>query len=187
MTLTLSDDSAAADWISLSELPWQQLVTFGPAGYESYARLRLLADPAHPGQSENDAPDEDWRDDQLSRLFGLLAAHTATPDDCYFCAWEGLAQGNPPAPAPQVIVPNRRYWLFRGPLTDAGQWPASYRLHDAEPAFAWPADRAWCVTRDVDPHWAGIAGPASLIGYLTADPDLDVVAADPATPQPAYR
>ncbi|GIM93750.1 hypothetical protein [Paractinoplanes toevensis] len=187
MTLTPCEDPLPADWISLSELPWHRLVTFGPEGYESYARLRLLPDPAHPGESENDVYAEDWRDGQLARLFGLLAAHTATPDDCYFCAWEGLAQGNPPAPAPQVIVPHRRYWLFRGPLADAGNWPESYRLGGAEPAFAWPSDRAWWVTLDVDPHWAGIAGPASLIGYLTADPHLDVVAADPAAPQPAYR
>jgi hypothetical protein len=31
-----------ADWIVNSDRPWQQLVGFGPAGFDSYARLRFL-------------------------------------------------------------------------------------------------------------------------------------------------
>ncbi|MFI7167224.1 hypothetical protein ACIBM3_32735 [Rhodococcus erythropolis] len=31
------------------------------------------------------------------------------------------------------------------------------------PAFMWPADRAWCVTGDVDPHFVVIAGPTEAI------------------------
>ncbi|SCG69683.1 hypothetical protein [Micromonospora inositola] len=228
MTLTFCSDLAAADWIVHTTLPWQQLVRFGPAGLDAYARLLLLPDPVRPGQSENDVEAEDWRTDQLPRLFELLAACTTTPDECYFCVWEGFANAGPVtdddaayagvdnledqigraaarpglAPtsgaspsvlqAPKVEVPHRAYWLFRGPLAEIGTWdtaeawPGQCRLDAVEPAFVWPADHAWCVALDVDPHWAGIGGGALLVNQLIADPLLDVVSADPTMEQPLY-
>jgi hypothetical protein len=42
VTLTFCSDLAAADWIVHSNLPWQQFVCFGPAGFNAFARLRLL-------------------------------------------------------------------------------------------------------------------------------------------------
>ncbi|MPZ62143.1 MAG: hypothetical protein GEU93_12780 [Propionibacteriales bacterium] len=96
-------------------------------------------------------------------------------------------------PAPKVVVPNRAYWLFRGPLADTGTWdtahglPGQVRLDAAEPAFTWPADHAWCVARDVDPHWAGIGGHTLLMNQLIADPRIDVVPADPTKDQPFYQ
>jgi hypothetical protein len=228
VTLTCCRELSAADWIAHSELPWQQLVGFGPAGFDAYARLRFLPDPAYPGQSENDV-EADWRTDALPRLFEVLATHTATPDDCYFCVWEGFTDSNvnvdedavyvddenagaslerpgaqpgwAPHPAgspsmphlPKVVVPNRAYWLFRGPLAEVGAWntaqgwPGQYGLDAAEPAFVWPVDHAWCVARDVDSHWAGIGGKPALISQLTTDPRLDVVPADPTKEQPFYQ
>jgi hypothetical protein len=161
----------------------------------------------------------------------VLATHTATPDDCYFCVWDGFGHAqvainddavyiddedagaqfeqtvarpgwapaalpsiSPSMPQlPKVVVPNRAYWLFRGFLADVGrwdsaqEWPGQCRLDEAEPAFIWPADLAWCVARDVDPHWAGIGGTSPLITRLMTDPRLDVVPADPTTDQPVYR
>jgi len=228
VTLTFCRDLSAADWIVHGRAPWQQLVGFGPAGFDAYARLRFLPDPVRPGQSENDV-DADWRTDQLPTLFEVLAMNTATPDDCYFCVWEGFDQagvaihhdaahiddenarppheqpearpGLAPHPAaspsmphlPKVVLPNRAYWLFRGPLADVGtwdtaqEWPGQCRLDEAPPAFAWPADHQWCVARDVDPHWAGIGGTPPLITRLVSDPRLDVVPADPTEDQPFYR
>ncbi|MET8833536.1 hypothetical protein ABZV78_06430 [Micromonospora sp. NPDC004540] len=228
MTLNFCRELSAADWIAHSDLSWQRLVTFGPAGFDAYARLRFLPDPARPGQSENDAA-AGWPTDQLPTLFEVLATHTTTPEHCYFCVWEGFGDadvaaddnavyideensgaplersgGQPglaPTPAaqpsmpraPKVVVPNRAYWLFRGPLADVGTWdtaagwPGQRRLSNAEPAFAWPADHAWCVAKDVDPHWAGIGGTRALITQLTTDPRLDVVPADPTQDQPLYR
>jgi hypothetical protein len=90
VTLSFCWDLSAADWIAHSDLRWSQLVGFGAAGFDAYARLRFLPDPAYPGQSENDVPAEDWRTDPLPRLFEVLATHTATPEDCYFCVWEGV-------------------------------------------------------------------------------------------------
>ncbi|MFI7543339.1 hypothetical protein [Actinoplanes sp. NPDC049599] len=186
MTLTLCPDVAAAGWIVRSDLPWHRLVGFGPAGFDAYARLRLLPDPERLGQSENDVQAEDWRMAQLPRLFTILAAHTTTADRCYVCVWDGW--GPDARPAPKVVIPHREYWLFQGPLTGLGTaGSARAGLEDEQPAFVWPADHAWCFAHDVDPHWAGIGGPAQLIDRLITDPELDAVRADPAEQQPFYR
>ena len=96
--------------------------------------------------------------------------------------------------APKVVVPNRAYWLFRGPLAEVGTWVTAQgwpgtqcRLDKAEPAFVWPVDHAWCVAMDVDPHWAGIGGTPALISELITDQRLDVVPADPTKKQPSYQ
>jgi hypothetical protein len=217
MTLQRCLDLSRAAWIVGSELPWDRLVGFGPAGFEAYARLRFLPDPQYPGQSENAVEVADGRSDAetLSALIDRLATRTSTPEDCYFCLWDGWGALDPtggairdlsiakepdpnavpgwaprPAPdvddGPKIMVPNRSYYLFRGRLSDLGDWGLGYR-GVLEPAFIWPADHAWCVAKDVDPHWAGLGADRDVVDALVADPGLDVVAADPAERQPFYR
>jgi hypothetical protein len=216
MTLAWCSDLSPAGWITGSELPWHRLVTFGPGGFPAYARLRFIPDPTSVGQSENDVDrDEDAPSDgdQLRALLEVLVQHTATPDDLYFCLWDGwgLDGGGVDvdgrgtrrveqpsfAPevlaAPRVVVPHRAYLLFRGPLSELGdwgeadRWPGHPRTCPPEPAFVWPADRAWCVAKDVDPHWAGIGAGDHVVDRLLVHPVLDVVRADPRREQPTYR
>ena len=66
----------------------------------------------------------------------------------------------------------------------AADWITRARV--PAPAFVWPADHAWCVASDVDPHGAGIGAGRPAIAALTAAPDLDVVPARPDGPQPTY-
>ena len=93
---------------------------------------------------------------------------------------------------PKYLLPGREFYLFRGPITDYGDygaadlWPGQPHSGFQPPAFTWPADHAWCVAADVDPHWAGIGATAAAIATLIADPRLDVVPADPEAPQPFY-
>lgn len=216
MPLTLCSDVSPARWITDSDIPWQRLVTFGPAGFAAYGRLRLLPDPAYPGQSENDVEPAGLSDaERLRGLCEVLAGFTTTPQDCYFCLWEGCgafggttvsigrpmpavyrggAEAEPPLPdVPRVMVPHRAYFLFRGPLSEIGEWDfsslvpgASVRPAVHDTAFFWPADHAWCVANDVDPHFAGIGAGADVLGRLVADRRLDVVPADPRERQPLY-
>ncbi|HEY9473477.1 MAG TPA: hypothetical protein VIS06_06435 [Mycobacteriales bacterium] len=92
---------------------------------------------------------------------------------------------------PKVVVPNRAYFLFRGKVSDFGDWgaaemwPGQPRLHMPDPAFIWPA--AWCVAKDVDPHWAGIGADVAAIDQLLADARLDMVPADPREDQSRHR
>lgn len=173
---------------------------------------------------------------QLRAAVRVLARHTRTPDDCYFCLWDGWGwtvhggdgarrldreqasaaaadfpvsadppppgvvpavldrSGGPPWPPhpPKVVIPNRAYFLFRGAAAGFGDWGAAqtgsgHEVGMPDPAFIWPADHAWCVANDVDPHWAGIGADAAAIDQLLADPLLDVVPADPREDQPRYR
>ena len=221
MTLTACSDLSAAGWITRSDLSWWQLVTLGPSGFAAYARLRFLPDPAYEGQSEHDAAIGDDalpESAQLGAVLEVLRRHTRTPDDCYFCVWDGwgpgidgvhigdrtlliysddvdarpgleptraqpgLAPASPSSgpPVPKVVVPNRAYFLFRGAPSDLSDLP--------DPAaFIWPADRAWCIAHDVDPHWAGIGADTAAIDQLVSDARLDVVPAEPGAPQPFYR
>ena len=52
MSLRSCSDPSAAAWITSSKRPWHQLVTFGPSGFDAYARLRFLPDPRYDGQPE---------------------------------------------------------------------------------------------------------------------------------------
>ncbi|XVU29701.1 hypothetical protein ACQPZJ_22255 [Actinoplanes sp. CA-054009] len=184
MTLTLCTDLTAADWIATSDADWHQLLTFGPGGFEAYARLRFIPDPVRPGQQEADyegAPDEVSDTEKLGFAAQALAGHTTTPGDCYFALWDGWGDE---FPAPKVFLPGREYFLFRGPLTSFGDY--GVRADFQPPAFVWPADHAWCLTADVDPHWAGVGATPSAIADLAADFRLDVVPADPSAAQPFY-
>lgn len=175
-----------------SDLPWQQLVTFGPQGFPTYARLRFLPDPISPEQEEPevgvDAPDEF---DLLRIALDVLGEHTHTPDGVYFCMWDGW--GTPPAleGQPMVTVPNRSYFLIHGALADFGDWrrpermPTGPDFDPPPPAFIWPADQAWCLAFDVDPHYAGIGATSDGIAQLVAHPALDAVPAEPGE-QHAY-
>ena len=78
-----------------SDRQWEQLVGFGPEGFPAYVRLRFLPDPAYEGQSENDIDiDEDAPTEtaQLRTMLETLTRHTRTPEDCYFCLWDGWVQ-----------------------------------------------------------------------------------------------
>jgi hypothetical protein len=185
----------------------------------------MLPDPAYAGQEENDADVDEGRASesaQLGAALQVLSRHTRTPDDCYFCLWDGwgpringdgvrkvdvpmvdpqtdnarpgLAPAVPPpvAQRPTVVVPNRAYFLFHGKTSELGDWGAAaiwpdQPPADTPPAFIWPADHAWCIANDVDPHWIGIGARSGAIEQLTAHPLLDVVRADPRADQPRYR
>jgi hypothetical protein len=181
-----------AVWIS--DLTFQQATTFGPPGFEAYARLRFIPDPTHPGQREGQVqlPDDHLSDlDQARRVFARLARQTTTAEHCYFCIWDGYPyQGLPIGPGPHVTVhlPHRSFLLMEGPLGALQTWETDLGRGGpmVPPALVWPADHAWIFISDVDPHWAGIGASREAIGGLLEDPVLDVVAADPREQQPYY-
>ena len=194
MTLQFCTDVTAADWIVQARVPWEQQVVFGPAGFPAYARLRYLPDPSRPGQLESDVSiGDDHPSDfgQARRALDLLAGFTGTPEDCYFCVWDGRSDVHfPPSvlAGPMVVIPHRRYYLLAGSVTDLDNW--GLMLGGSEnpppPSFGWPADHSWCFVNDVDPHWAGIGAGQDAIDALLADPGLDVVPAVPTERQPTY-
>jgi hypothetical protein len=204
VSLAVCSDLSPASWIVTSDEHWDRLVSFGPAGFAAYARVRFIPDPTHEGQQEHEAdlnasPGES---DQWRALLHLLAGETSCPEDCYFGLWEGWGFPESARRWPTFGVPRgarisaRSFFLFRGPLSEAEIWgtPAEAGIwgrpefsRGGTPAFVWPSDRTWCVAADIDPHWAGIGATVPSIERLVADRRLDAVEADPDDKQPAYR
>ncbi len=120
--LAVCSDPAPARWIVDSTTPFDQLIMFGPDVFEAFARLRFIPDPTGPGQDEADAEVGEGHLHELHQV--QLALHqlerfTSTPHDCFFCVWEGYSDVRLPAEvtaASMVVLPHRRYALFRGPL-----------------------------------------------------------------------
>jgi hypothetical protein len=180
--LRFEPDPSLADWFARSDEPWDELVTMGPAGFGSYARVRYL--------------DEDRISQRVlfARLRVHLAGQTNTPGDCFHGLWDGAvsrmygdpARGDLPwFPAsvlagPRVRIPQREYMLFRGHLDEVGQWgatdPATGSSRDDEipgPHLLWPADHRWFVATDVDSDFTWVGGSDELVGAVITDPALD--------------
>ncbi len=101
VALTPCDDASPFRWIAQDGSPWSRLVSFGPSGFAAYARLRFVPDPAYEGQQEADADAVNDEAEQLRMVFDVLAEHTRTPRDCYFCLWEGTGDiVRPDSPVP---------------------------------------------------------------------------------------
>lgn len=148
--LRFEPDPSLADWFARRDEPWGELVTMGPTGFESYARVGYL------------------EEDRISQrvLFARLRAHLAgranTPVDCFHGLWDGAVSGMHGDPArgispwfpadvltgPKVRIPHREYMLFLGHLDEVGHWgatdPATDSSRDEElpaPHLLWPADQ----------------------------------------------
>jgi len=105
---------------------------------------------------------------QARALVELLAGHTATPELCWFCVWDGYADVR--GGRKRVRLPSREYILFKGPINDApGQVNG--------PNLWWPDDRKWCVASEVDFPYTYVGGPKELIHEILADPSLEALPA----------
>ena len=111
-------------------------------------------------------------------LVQTLGGFTATPDNCYFCLWEGYGdvdKGLYKANA-RVRAPGRDYLLFRGPVDSimafiTGDWP--FPRHS--PNIWWPEDRAWCVATDIDLYDTYVGGSRECIETVLSDPGLEAL------------
>lgn len=189
-----SEDTSAAAWLTASDASPEFLITFGPAVFEAYARLRYIPDPDEPRMSEADvalADDHPTDIEQARTVLRELAGDTRSADRCYFCVWEGYSGSflDPGLTRGRLVtVPHRRYVLFTGALADIAHWETEFGGGRGcpPPAFAWPADHRWCFTSDVDPHWAGIGASTAAVQSLTVREDVDVVPALPDSTVPRY-
>ncbi|TFI45467.1 hypothetical protein E4P29_00370 [Rhodococcus sp. 1R11] len=192
MTVRPCTDASPAQWLLTADRDWSDLTVRGPLGYEAYARLRFIPDPTYSGQREGDADvDGELLPEikQLAIATSHLSSHTSTPDDCYFAIWEGWG-GLELVGAVQLPFVNREAVLFNGATSDLSTWvdsrddtsPANLPI----PSFVWPADRAWCIANDVDPHFATIGASFTAIQELLKNTTIDVAVDDPDLPQPWY-
>jgi len=144
--------------------------------------------------------------DLYAALCDLLEAHTSTPQQCWFCLWDGYGQlqggaavakldvggaapvdeaPQPPAfePAithgPRVSIPGREYLLLEGHLRGWGHFFAEWW---ESPNIIWPEDRAWCVATEIDLDSTYLGGSAELIESLVADDRFEALEVRPDDP-----
>lgn len=152
-------------------------------------------EPAGPAPWRSQGPREGTLSaGDVAAAVEVLAAHTTTPEHCWFCLWDGYGWGGTvlarshddhsgragsssplrvrdPIPAavrsgPRVVLPNREYLLYEGPIG------AALAFVDSEgqtPNLWWPKDRAWCVASEIDLPWTYVAGSAALVANLLAE------------------
>jgi hypothetical protein len=168
VSLRPEDHASAADWFVDAAASWWVKATYGPPGYESYARVMFDLTAA---QADSDAR-------LMSTVLDILVPHTSTPQLVYVGVWEGWGHSIPAGARFGIRAgsyPERVYALLSGPVTSALD-PASLGLtpgHTATPHLVWPADRAWFVASDVDPDWFTVAGSGAAIRDLLAAPGVD--------------
>lgn len=143
-----ADTADAARWLLRSDVDWQDLVRFGPPGFEVYVRIAFAGQDAEVGATEGEDP-------ALRVALATLATCTTTPTTGYAAVWEGWGGGEPAPRAPRVAVPHREMLLFTGPvdvLRDAPAlaWHGSAAGVYQAPHLVWPEDQAWCLACEVD-------------------------------------
>ena len=115
-------------------------------------------------------------------LVSVLREFTSTPEECFFCLWEGYGNIDTRLykASSRVRSPGRDYLLFRGPLDAVtsflnrvdGFWGDS-------PNIWWPKDRAWCVATDIDLFDSYVGGTEDCIKAILNNPALEAL---PTTP-----
>jgi hypothetical protein len=131
-----------------------------------------------------------------ARLIPVLRAHTTSPEQCWFAAWEGwggLADGLRRAPV--FDIPNRTMHLLTGSIAAATGSVGDEEDRHQSPSLWWPADRSWCVATEIDLMTTYIGASRECVAALLATPALEVLAvaedqsltwdADTINPRPA--
>jgi hypothetical protein len=193
------------------DVRWSELARWSHKTIHPEVQFVPITEPA-PGFGTGQQP---WRyppmegtleAKQVEVLVALLAKHTATPEACWFCLWEGYGYLHAGGMAPQTAVfvrgprplawfrlwaARRRLWRIkprrpssprvnlpnRGYLLFAGPVQDAAGWEDG-PNLWWPDDRAWCVASEIDFGYSYVGGSNELIKEVLTHPALEAVPAD---------
>lgn len=193
---------------------WRQVAAWSGAELTPQAQFHDIALPEHappgPAPWEGDGPQEGT----LSAADGavlaeLLRAYTDTPEECWFCLWDGfgwdtavrfgfeaddtgaVAEGSVTRgavgegdPVPEAVRAGPRVELpYREYLLHTGAVEQALAFVPEQGQTAnlwWPRDRAWCVGSEIDLPFTYVGGSRELIDRLTADPRLEAQRVEPS-------
>jgi hypothetical protein len=185
---------------------WGQVATWSGIPLHSGTQFHSIALPPTPPEGEPPWRGQGPREGSLyaadaDRVAVLLREETTTPEQCWFCVWDGYgwanrirftSNGKPgerlPDPIPasvrdgrRVRLPHRGYFLYRGPVEAA---TALLHIADSEqtPNLWWPQDHAWCVAIELDLPWTYVGGSVQMIGRVLGDDRIEATAAAPDDP-----
>jgi hypothetical protein len=164
--------------------------------------INELQDPP-TGAPWDSPPEEGCLSQEIAeRLIERLTPFTSSPYHCFFAVWEGWGDLRSDAEqAPSFELPQRRYFLFEGPVGAAtetfssneeslsavvlrpvseapakmseGFPPPPARYQSA--ALWWPDDQSWCVATEVDLESTYIGGSRDCIEAILADSSLETL------------
>ncbi|MEH3068497.1 MAG: hypothetical protein PGN15_10790 [Aeromicrobium erythreum] len=195
MTLEFIDDVRETAWLRPPEsghAAAESTLWFGSAGFEAYARVLQLPDPAYDRQPEAEVARGvlDGAPGDVGLVTGVVEVLGSSSDDLFLLLWEGYPY-RPALPATGRfdLAGLRRYALAQGTVEDWARWVADAPEPHGRtfpPAFVWPADRAWCVAFDVDAHFAGVGASQEAITRLLDADGLETVATTYGSTPPLY-
>lgn len=193
------------------EVRWSEVAEWSRSTIHPEVQFNAIAEPALGNELGPWAWNYEPRngvlsDGQIRALAAVLAAHTTTPDQCWFCLWEGQGYLNPGGIGPLVAIaatgPRPLRWIrpraarrrvrrHRSPRVSGKRvTPNSARAYllfsgsvsDAAgwedgPNLWWPEDRAWCVASEIDHNYSYVGGSAELISELLTHSALEAVPA----------
>lgn len=185
---------------------WAEVAAWSGTPLEPDTQFHDIAlperEPAAPAPWDGQGPAEGTLTaDDAAALAEILRTHTADPEHCWFCVWDGWGWDNAvlftvsgdgrrdgsgtrlPGPVPTAVregprvrLPNRDYLLYAGPVEAALAFAGT---QGQTPGLWWPADRTWCVASEIDLQWSYVGGPSALIEDLLADPRVETLPARP--------
>jgi hypothetical protein len=176
---------------------WSRLPFRSDAQFHSIALSEVAPDTPPPWQGHGPILGSLYPPD-AENLTRFLREWTSTPEQCWFCLWDGYGWENrqllvpigepaeslsDPVPqrvrkGPRVHSPGRDYLHFYGPVEAA---MATVHLADSNqtPNLWWPQDQAWCVASEIDLPWTYAGGSPDMIDRLLADESIEAIHADP--------
>jgi hypothetical protein len=216
-------------WIDRMPVRWSEVAAWSGKTFHSRVQFDAVSRPSSAAESRpappwNRPPDTGNMPSAILRhLCDMLDGRTSSPDQCWFCLWDGygwigdssaadartrastanskgsaaelgtsnMQQAVPPVfteqiiEGPRVNLPNRRYFLLRGPLdaaTELGWMLDNCQFVPQSPNLFWPDDRSWCVATEIDLDSSYLGGSETLVERLLADQDLEALRVMPGDP-----
>jgi hypothetical protein len=187
---------------------WSGMPLRPDAQFHSIALPPSAPDRPPPYRSQGPQEGSLWRPD-AEVLAAIGRDWTATPEDCWFCVWDGFGWGSAitfamltetgqpreiiqepgrdPVPGqvragPRVRLPHRDYFLYAGAAAAVAALASLDGTGGQCPNLWWPADRAWCVASEIDLPWTYVGGPRGLIDAILADERIEALPAAPQDP-----
>jgi hypothetical protein len=121
---------------------------------------------------------------ERAELIDVLRTETTTPQQCWFCIWDGFGGMDFGDVSERVRLPNRDYVLYAGSIELAMAALDSFG-DTSSPNLWWPEDRAWIVAIEIDFAWTYVGGSSGLIEKLLGSDTLEALPAK-LTDKPFY-
>jgi hypothetical protein len=150
--------------------------------YQELIDWNSLARPHQPPDPWIEPERGSLRPDECAAVAEVLARHTASPDVCWFCVWEGYGSAwtvlnRLSEHAHRVVLEHRNCLLFRGPVSAATAFRSEPWFQS--PTLWWPQDRAWVVASELDIYSTYVAASPDAVRALIDHPVLEIVACAP--------